>query len=307
MIKRKEVIKPVKLFRILVRSIRDALKSVFRNFSLSIASVICTVITLILVAVAIVVTCNVNYATNALEKELTIVVYVNKEVDDEGINVIEQQIKKIDNVEKTEYKSNEEWKLEMKNYSESFKNTLDYLENNPLLDSFVVTVKDVNDLSPTTKEILKIDGVQNANYGEGMVEEIISVFKGIKIATIVMVIALVVVTAFLIDNTIKLTIFSRKNEIEIMRLVGSSNLSIKLPFVFEGFFLGIIGSLIPIILTVYAYIIIFEKVSISKTFGMIELIKPMPFVFYVSVSLLLIGSLVGMIGSARAVRKYLKI
>lgn len=235
MIKRKEVIKPVKLFRILVRSIRDALKSVFRNFSLSIASVICTVITLILVAVAIVVTCNVNYATNALEKELTIVVYVNKEVDDEGINVIEQQIKKIDNVEKTEYKSNEEWKLEMKNYSESFKNTLDYLENNPLLDSFVVTVKDVNDLSPTTKEILKIDGVQNANYGEGMVEEIISVFKGIKIATIVMVIALVVVTAFLIDNTIKLTIFSRKNEIEIMRLVGSSNLSIKLPFVFEGF------------------------------------------------------------------------
>ncbi len=307
MIKRKEVIKPVKLFRILVRSIRDALKSVFRNFSLSIASVICTVITLILVAVAIVVTCNVNYATNALEKELTIVVYVNKEVDDEGINVIEQQIKKIDNVEKTEYKSNEEWKLEMKNYSESFKNTLDYLENNPLLDSFVVTVKDVNDLAPTTKEILKIDGVQNANYGEGMVEEIISVFKGIKIATIVMVIALVVVTAFLIDNTIKLTIFSRKNEIEIMRLVGSSNLSIKLPFVFEGFFLGIIGSLIPIILTVYAYIIIFEKVSISKTFGMIELIKPMPFVFYVSVSLLLIGSLVGMIGSARAVRKYLKI
>lgn len=307
MIKRKEVIKPVKLFRILGRSIRDALKSVFRNFSLSIASVICTVITLILVAVAIVVTCNVNYATSALEKELTIVVYVNKEVDDEGINVIENQIKKIDNVEKTEYKSNEEWKLEMKNYSEAFKNTLDYLENNPLLDSFVVTVKNVNDLAPTTKEILKIDGVENANYGEGMVEEIISVFKGIKIATIVMVIALVVVTAFLIDNTIKLTIFSRKNEIEIMRLVGSSNLSIKLPFVFEGFFLGIIGSFIPIILTVYAYIIIFEKVSISKTFGMIELIKPMPFVFYVSISLLLIGSLVGMIGSARAVRKYLKI
>lgn len=307
MIKRKEVIKQVKLFRILGRSIRDALKSVCRNFSLSIASVICTVITLILVAIAIVVTCNVNYATKALEKELTIVVYINNDIDDDKISVIETQIKRIDNVEATEYKSNEEWKLEMKNYSEAFKNTLDYLENNPLLDSFVVTVKDVNDLAPTTREILKIDGVKSANYGEGMVEEIISIFKAVKVATIVMVVALVIVTAFLIGNTIRLTIFSRRSEIEIMRLVGSSNISIKLPFVFEGFFLGMIGSLIPIILTVYAYIIIFEKVSISKTFGMIELIKPMPFVFYVSAALLLIGSLVGMFGSARAVRKYLKI
>lgn len=307
MTKRKEVIKHVKPFRILGRSIRDSFKSVFRNFSLSIASVLCTTITLILVAVAIIITCNVNYATKSLEKELTISVYIKENVSDDEINDIESKIKSLDNVLDVEYKSKEEWKLEMQNYSDTFSVTLDYLNENPLLNSFVVTVKDVKALSPTSNAISKIDGVKNANYGEGMVEEIVSVFDVIKTATIVMVIALVIVTAFLIANTIKLTIFSRRSEIEIMRLVGSSNISIKLPFVFEGFLLGIIGSLIPIIISIYGYIIAYNKITISKTFGMLELIKPMPFIFWVSLALMVIGAVVGMFGSARAVRKYLKI
>jgi cell division transport system permease protein len=304
---RKEVIEQVKAFRILKNSIRDSLKSVFRNFSLSIASVLCTTITLILVAIAIVVTVNVNHVTKSVEKELTIVVYASREVTDEQINNIESKIEKMNAVEDIDFKSKEEWKLEMKQYSETLEVTLDNLDTNPLLDSFVVKVKDVKDLAPTTKEIRKIDGVQSADYGEGMVEEIISAFNIVKTATIGMVIALVVVTAFLISNTIKLTIFSRRSEIDIMRLVGSSNISIRLPFVFEGFLLGIIGSFIPMIITVYGYFILFEKVGSSSTFSIVELIKPFPFVFFTSLVLLVIGALVGMIGSARAVRKYLKI
>ena len=299
---RKEVIEQVKAFRILKNSIRDSLKSVFRNFSLSIASVLCTTITLILVAIAIVVTVNVNHVTKSVEKELTIVVYASREVTDEQINNIESKIEKMNAVEDIDFKSKEEWKLEMKQYSETLEVTLDNLDTNPLLDSFVV-----KDLAPTTKEIRKIDGVQSADYGEGMVEEIISAFNIVKTATIGMVIALVVVTAFLISNTIKLTIFSRRSEIDIMRLVGSSNISIRLPFVFEGFLLGIIGSFIPMIITVYGYFILFEKVGSSSTFSIVELIKPFPFVFFTSLVLLVIGALVGMIGSARAVRKYLKI
>lgn len=304
---RKEVIEQVKAFRILKNSIRDSFKSVFRNFSLSIASVLCTTITLILVALAIIVTVNVNHVTKSMEKELTIVVYANREVTDEQINDIESSIKKISAVDSVDFKSKEEWKLEMKQYSDTLEVTLDNLDTNPLLDSFVVKVKDVKDLSPTTKEIRKIDGVQTADYGEGMVEEIISAFNIVKNATIGMVIALIVVTAFLISNTIKLTIFSRRSEIDIMRLVGSSNTSIRLPFVFEGFLLGVIGSFIPMIITVYGYFILHEKVGSSSTFSIVELIKPFPFVFYTSLVLLVIGALVGMIGSARAVRKYLKI
>lgn len=297
----------MKPFRILKNSLRDSFKSVFRNFSLSIASVICTTITLILVALAIIVTANVNHVTETMEKELTIVVYANREVTDEQLNTIEANIKKLSTVDEVQFKSKEEWKLEMKNYSDTLDVTLEYLDTNPLLDSFIVKVKDVTDLSPTTKDIRKMDGIQSADYGEGMVEDIISAFNVIKTATIGMVIALIVVTAFLISNTIKLTIFSRRNEIEIMRLVGSSNISIRLPFVFEGFLLGFIGSFIPMMITIYGYYIFYEKIGSSSTFSILELISPMPFVLWTSLILLVIGSFVGMLGSARAVRKYLKI
>ncbi|MDE5539366.1 MAG: permease-like cell division protein FtsX [Bacilli bacterium] len=297
----------MKPFRILGRSVRDSFKSVFRNFSLSIASVICTTITLLLVAISIVLSVNVNHITKMMEEELTIVVYVEKSVDDERINEIEKSLKGLNNVKEVVYKSKEEWRIEMKSYSESLEVTLDYLENNPLLDSFVVTVENVNDLAPTAKEIRKISDIESANYGEGMVEEIISIFTIIKTATIGIVVALIVVTAFLISNTIKLTIFSRKSEIEIMRLVGSSNIAIRLPFIFEGFLLGLIGSLIPIIVTIYGYVIAYEKLNGSLSLGVLKLVKPMPFVIYTSIVLAVIGSVVGMFGSGRAVRKYLKI
>lgn len=304
---RKEVTKPVKAFRIFVRSIRDSVKSVFRNFSLSIASILCTTITLVLVAIAIVATVNVNHVTKDMEEELTIVVYANEETTDEQLKTLEKEIKNISTVKKVVAKSKEEWRLEMKSYSDTLNTTLDYLEENPLLDSFIVTVDNVDDLRPTALKIRDLDNIESANYGEGMVEDIISVFDIIKTVTIVMVVALIVVTAFLISNTIKLTIFSRRSEIEIMRLVGSSNTSIKLPFVFEGFLLGLLGSIIPIIVTIYGYLIMYEQLSTSSSFSIIELVKPMPFVLITSLVLLVIGSVVGMFGSARAVRKYLKI
>ena len=304
---RKEVIKPVKAFRIFIRSIRDSVKSIFRNFSLSIASILCTTITLVLVAIAIVITINVNHITEDLEQELTIVVYADAETSDERLDEIEQEIKKISTVSTVVAKTKEEWRLEMQSYSDTLNTTLDYLEENPLLDSFIVTVENVDDLRPTALEIRKIENVESANYGEGMVEEIITIFDIVKTITIVMVVALIVVTAFLISNTIKLTIFSRRSEIEIMRLVGSSNTSIKLPFVFEGFLLGVLGSIIPIIILIYGYLIMYEKISNSSSLSIIELVRPMPFVLLASLALLLIGCVVGMFGSARAVRKYLKI
>lgn len=304
---RKEVIKPMKAFRIFIRSIRDSVKSIFRNFSLSIASILCTTITLILVAIAIVITINVNHITDDLEQELTIVVYADADTSDERLDEIEKEIKNISTVSEVVSKTKEEWRLEMQSYSDTLNTTLDYLEENPLLDSYIVTVENVDDLRPTALEIREIKNVESANYGEGMVEEIITIFDVIKTITIVMVVALVVVTAFLISNTIKLTIFSRRNEIEIMRLVGSSNTSVRLPFVFEGFLLGILGSIIPIIILIYGYLIMYEKISNSSSLSIIELVRPMPFVLLASLALLLIGCVVGMFGSARAVRKYLKI
>ncbi len=297
----------MKAFRILGRSIRDSFKSVFRNFSLSVASIACTTITLILVSIALVVSHNVNNVTRNLESELSIIVYLDRDTTLEQVDVIETQIKGLDNVNSVEYKSKDEWKLEMQSYSDTLDTTLSYIENNPLLDSFVVTVNDVTAFSSTAEAIRAFESVQSADYGAGMVDQLVSIFDIIEKATFIIVIALILVTAFLISNTIKLTIFSRRNEIEIMRLVGTSNTAIKMPFLFEGFILGILGSIIPIIITIYGYIIIYDRLDGYLFSQMIELASPLNFVFFIAIILLVIGSVVGMFASFRAVKKYLKI
>lgn len=304
---RKEVIRQMRAFRIFFRSIRDALKSVVRNFSLSFASIMCTTITLILVAVAVVAAANVNNATKLIEDELTIVTYLKKDVTEEQIDNIKSEISSYKNVEEVTFKSKDEWKLEMSEYDDSFKTVLDYLDENPLMDSFVLKVNDVKKLSETSEYIKAINGVDTVKYGEGMVEQVISVFDIVQKIVVVVVIALVVVTSFLISNTIKLTIFSRRNEIEIMRLVGASNITIKLPFLFEGFIIGLIGSIIPVCITIYGYVILYSRMHGKLLSNMIMLIKPYPFVFWISLIVIAIGALVGMYGSIKAVRKYLKV
>ena len=296
--------KPIRIF---LRSFREAFKSVFRNFSLSVASVTCTAITLVLVSIAILVSYNVNHVTKKLENELTIVVYLEREATSEQAQNLKGEFEKISNVEEVTYKSKEEWKFEMMNYSPTLNSTLSYLSENPLLDSYIVKVKNVKYLRKTAEKIRKFEIVRSAEFGEGTVERIVSIFETVKKITLVIVIALVLVTAFLINNTIKLTIFSRRSEIEIMRLVGTSNYAIKLPFIFEGLFLGIIGSIIPIILTVSGYIIAYSKLDGHLFSKMVSLVKPFSLVLYVSIVLVIIGALVGVIGSYKAVRKYLKV
>ena len=148
----------------------------------------------------------------------------------------------------------------------------------------------------------------NINYGKDIVHQLIVVFNVVKKVCIVAVASLVLVTAFLIANTIKLAIYSRKREIEIMRLVGASNISIKIPFIIEGLFIGIIGAVIPIIITIFGYTTLYDFFG-GKLFNssLATLVAPMPFIYNVSGILLLIGIIVGMIGSYQAVRKYLKI
>ena len=297
----------MKIIRIFVRNVRDAFRSVVRNFSLSLAAITCITITLILVALSMVITANVNNFTKTLEEELSIVVYLNEDVSAEMENEIYSNISGLEGVEKATLKTKEEWKKEIQSYSSELDATLSYLEDNPLLDSVIVKVKDINSISYVASIIRNYDGVKSALYGEETVDKMLAIFDIVKKATLVVVLALILVTAFLISNTIKLTIFSRKSEIEIMRLVGTSNFVIKQPFIIEGFFLGLIGSAIPIIVTIYGYILFYDHFDGYLFSHLIELIKPMNLVWYISGVLAILGGIVGMFGSGRAVRKYLKI
>lgn len=297
----------MKVFRILLRSFRDSLKSVFRNFSLSMASILCATITLLIVGVSLIVAENVDNATSRLENELSIVVYLEKDSTDEDLNFLKNTIEKMDNVKDVTSKSKDEWAKEMSTYSASFENIFGYLETNPLLSSLVVTVKDVSKLDSTTNTIKELDNVNDANYGEDTVKPLLTLFDLVEKITMVLVIALIFVTAFLITNTIKLTIYSRRDDIEIMRLVGASNSTIKLPFVFEGFFIGVLGSIIPIIVLTYAYLIMYEELGGHLFTELVPLVNSNVVLVHTGIIILVIGALVGMIGSTSAVRKYLKV
>ena len=140
-----------------------------------------------------------------------------------------------------------------------------------------------------------------------MVEKMVSAFESIQKVTYGIVISLIVVTVFLIVNTIKLTISARKREISIMRLVGASNFTIKTPFIIEGMILGALGSIIPILVTMFGYVAFYNHFNGYLFSQLIQLIKPEPFIYSTSLIVLVIGIIVGTIGSASAVKKYLKI
>ncbi len=298
--------KPIRIFN---RSLRDSLKSIFRNFSLSAASISCTVITLILVALGILASYNVTSMTEKIEKDLTMVVFVDKNATEGEINLVRNEIENISNVDSITYRSKDEIKNTMSSENETFKNIMDSWDENenPLQSTFILKVKDIKEIKETATTLKNIDKVTLVKYGESMVDRMISVFDIIKNGCFILVIALVVVTAFLITNTIKITIFSRRNEINIMRLVGTSNTVIKLPFVFEGFLLGAIGSLIPIIITIVGYTYLYEVMGGVMFSNLVELVEPSKIIYITALILFVIGSIVGMFGSGRAVRKYLKI
>ena len=299
----------MKFFRMLRRSIRDSFKSVFRNFSLSLASISCITITLIIVAISIIVTFNVQSFTREMEKDLTIVVFLDNDTAEEQVNDIRESLESMTNVESLTYQSKSAIKEEMSKENEVFNEVMSTWseEDNPLKDTFQVKVKDVEKISNTAERIEKLDKVSSVRYGEGMVDNLISAFEAAQNVSYGMVIALVLVTVFLIINTIKLTIFSRKREISIMRLVGASNFTIKTPFIVEGMVLGLFGSIIPILIVCFGYIALYNHFDGYLYSRMITLIEPEPFIYMVSGIVLVIGIIVGMIGSASAVRKYLKI
>lgn len=299
----------MRLFRMLGRSFRDAFKSVIRNFSLSLASISCITITLIIVAIAIMASFNINNFTQEIEKDLTIVVFLDRDVDDVDIKSVEKELNKISNIDKITFTSKEEVKKQMQEESEVFAKVLDDYKDgdSPLKDTYKVKVKNIENIKATADKIKTIDSVSVVRYGEGMVEKLVSAFESIKNVTYGVVIALIVVTVFLIVNTIKLTISARKREIGIMRLVGASNFTIKTPFIIEGMILGTLGSIVPIIFTTYGYMAFYKHFDGYLFSKLIVLIKPEPFIYTTSVMVIIIGILVGMIGSASAVKKYLKI
>lgn len=302
----------MRIFRIIGRSIANAGKSIIRNFSLSMASITCTIITLVLVAIGFLISYNVNNITKDIEKEMTISVFIDKSATNEELTALTDKLKKIDNVKNVVFKSKEESKEEIQKENDDFSKLIGAFgdDENPFQDSYVIEVEDIKDINETATTIKNLDKVEKVKYGKDSVNYMIKVFDVVRKGTIILVIGLILVTTFLINNTIKITIFSRKNEIDIMRLVGTSNTVIKLPFLIEGFLIGLFGSIIPILITIFGYTFAYNELTISSPSNFMSLIKlsaPGTIIYKISLYLALIGTVVGMLASVKAVRKYLTI
>ena len=300
----------MKLIRSIKRYIRDAAKSVVRNFSLSLASISCITITLIVVAVSMIISNNVDNASEEIMTSTTVVIWIEKTATKEDIDNLKKEIENTGNVSSLEFKSKQKFAQELKEQEDKFAPTVDSWtdETNPLMDSYKLKVKDIEIIKDTVKQIEKVDCVNSVDYGQTIVDQVVTVFKAIEKFCIGTVIALVLVTAFLITNTIKIAIYSRKTEIEIMRLVGASNIAIKVPFIIEGMFIGLIGSIIPVLVTIFGYSKLYDYFG-GKIFNssFATLIEPFPFTIELSLLIVLLGILVGMYGSGKAVKKHLKV
>ena len=172
----------MKLIRAIVRGIRDGFKSVFRNFFLSIGSITSITITLLIVSATMMMSLNVNNFTKVIEKDITMVIFVDAETTEQRNEEILNEIKTIENVELVTFKSKEAAKKEFEEDSEIFKEIMGEWEekDNPLKDSFLVNVKDITKIEDTANQIKQINEVVTTNYGEGMVQKLISAFEVVE-------------------------------------------------------------------------------------------------------------------------------
>lgn len=299
----------MKAFRILGKNIDESFKGVFRNFSLSLASIACITITLVLVGFSILLSYNVNHFTKSIESDMTIVVFIDRKVTNLELSKIRSELDKLSNVKEIKFNSKESIRKDMQGESEIFNSIMsEYTEEtNPLQDTYLVKVDDINKIGDTANDIKKIEKVALVKYGEGSVEELVKIFNIVKKISYIVVISLILVTAFLISNTIKITIQSRRREIEIRRLVGASNLFIRQPFFFEGIILGILGSILPIVICCYGYKYLYDKLGGQLFTAIIKLVTPSSIVYKVMFVIVTVAVVVGAFGSFRAVRKYLKV
>lgn len=299
----------MKSFRMMLYNIKDAFKSVIRNFSLSLASISCISITLIVVSLALLASFNVNKISKDVKSDVTMYVFLKLGATEDDIKEFEEEAKKIDNINTNWVSKTPTERKEMLIKDPDIGKTIEELvddANEIFHQSYEIKVKDINKIDNTVKQLKNMEIVHSVNYGETSVHQMVNTFDLIEKVAYVIVIILVIVSVLLIINTIRLTIFSRKREISIMRVVGASNFTIKGPFIIEGFIIGLLGSIVPVLITIFGYTAFYNNFKNGKL-SIITLTKPDSLVLLVSLIIVGIGVLVGMIGSGHAVRKHLKI
>ncbi|MER1984482.1 MAG: permease-like cell division protein FtsX [Solibacillus sp.] len=294
--------------RTILRHFRESFKSLGRNTWMTFASVSAVTVTLLLVGVFAIIMMNLNKLADDLENDVEIRVLVAI-VDAEKTEQIEaellEKIHNLPDVAEVKYSSKEE---ELEKLTKDFGDELSLFEqNNPLHNVFYVKAVDPTQTAAVAEKLDAFDYTHEVMYGEGKVEKLFSFLEISRNVGLVLIIGLLFTAMFLILNTIRITIIARKDEIEIMKLVGATNSFVRIPFVLEGMWLGLIGSIIPMIVVSVLYSNIYKVLEPRLKGELLQLLPVGSLMTQVCLLLAAIGVVIGVGGSFMSVRRFLKI
>ena len=286
--------------------LREGFRGVFLHGFMSFAAVCVTVACLIIMGTFSLVLYNVHVMIVDLEKENQVLVYIDEDYSEAEAKSVGSRINLISNVHEAKFVSREQ---ALDNFvgKQSDTTAFNGVDASILRDRYEVTVEDNSLLEQTVAEIEKIDGVAEVNAYYEIANGFQSLQKVLNIASMVIIIVLFVVSLFIISNTVKLAMYSRSEEIAIMKMVGATNSFIRLPFVVEGFILGMLGAVIAFFLEWGLYDFLQAKIAVVDTLRLFQIVPFAEVIELVAISYALTGFAVGVVGSLLSIRKFLKV
>lgn len=295
--------------RTIQRHFRESLKSLSRNGWMTFASISAVTVTLLLVGVFTIIMMNLNKVADDLENDVEIKVLIDIIEDPKEEKVVEEKLIKeiegLSEVEEVVYSSKEQ---ELSLLIEDFGEDLSLFEqSNPLRNVLYVKATDPQQTANVAEKIEKFDNTYEVKYGEGKVEKLFSFLNTSRNIGLILISGLLFTAIFLISNTIRITIIARRDEIEIMKLVGATNSFVRIPFVLEGMWLGILGSIIPMTVVSIVYYNLHKVLQPRLQGELLQLLDVSPLIYQVNALILVLGILIGIWGSFMSVRKFLKV
>ncbi|MBN1053457.1 ABC transporter permease [Clostridium botulinum] len=285
--------------------IKDAFTSLKRNRTISFASILTVLITFFVLGIFILLAGNVNQAISSVQDKVDLEVFLKDDIKLIDQREIELKLRELEGVKDVVYKSKEEaYKKVQETTSENEGLLQGYtLEHNPFPASFTVKLESPEYAENISQALDGFTGVEKIDNQKKVVDGIVKLVKGINIVGGALFIVLVGVSIFLIMNTTKLTVYSRRREVGIMKFVGATDWFIRWPFIIEGMVIGVLGSTLSCIVLFFAYKGVFSWIASMMMF--VTLVPPIYILKVVLLEFIIGGILVGGIASASALRKFL--
>lgn len=286
--------------------IQEVFHSLRRNNWMTFASIGTVAVSLFVLGVFLILVLNMNRLAGMLESQVQISVYLDDHLTDREKRQIGYDIESLQGIDSVTYVDRETAKERLKERLGDQKYLLDALsEDNPLPDAFEVTVTTPAVVESAAGAIGSMQGVEEAKYGQDVVEHLFDITRLMRIFGFVLMGLLGGATLFIISNTIRLTVFARRKEIAIMKYVGATDWFIRWPFLLEGIVLGCIGGFIAAVALRSFYAAMAAK--IYSTLAFFPLMPQYPFMNYVTLAILLAGIVIGAIGSVISLKRFLRV